>query len=202
MTLGNLVGLATGSGWSLKAELAADYGGFQYLTKSKYNPTAMLTVMERLARDERNSPKISLGILQSHPPSRERADAIIQQMAEAHISVQRSAVTTSLRATAKPGDKGSIEIWFAGRKLFGLGGNDALKRADALIPRLNAIFDQAPALYEVRRDGNQILFRGKPIFELTEADTQELKLDEASKNAFSALQNALYVLSFRIWDQS
>jgi len=115
-----------------------------------------------------------------------------------------SAVSTTLRATEKPGDKGAIEIWFAGRKLFGLGGNDALQRADLLIPKLNAMFDQTPALYEVRQDGNQILFRGAPVVELTEEDAKSegVKLGQASNDAFKAIQNAAYVLSFRIWDQS
>ncbi|MFV3255225.1 hypothetical protein, partial [Klebsiella pneumoniae] len=71
-----------------------------------------LTVMERLARDERNSPNIDLGIFRDHPPSRERANAIVYQMNVRHLPIRRSKVSTSLAASAKPGDKGSYDIYF------------------------------------------------------------------------------------------
>ncbi len=202
LQVGRFVGLAVGSGWSLKAELAADSGGFQYLTKSKYNPTAMLTVMERLARDERNSPKVSLGIFQSHPPSRERAEAIQNQMAAANIPIQRSVVTTSLRATEKPGNNGTIEVWFANSKIYDFAGDDALKRADEAIPKLNAMFDRAPELYEVQKQGSQIIFDHDPVLEITSEDAAaaKLKVDDLTKQTLRAIQGSLYVLAFRVWD--
>lgn len=200
---GNLIGMAVGSGWSLKAELAADSGGFQFLTKSKYNPTGMLTVMERLAIDERNSPKIALGIFASHPPSRERAEAIQNQMQAAHIPVQRSLVSTTLRATVKPGDKGTVEIWFANSKIYEFAGDDALKRADEAAPKLNAMFDRAPALYEVRKDGSRIVFDHDAVLDISEEDAAAAKLniDDLSSQTLRNIQGSLYVLAFRIWDE-
>lgn len=202
MQAGQLAGMAIGSGWSLKAELAADSGGFQFLTKSKYNPTAMLTVMERLARDERNSPKISLGIFQSHPPSRERAEAIQNQMQAAHIPVQRSVVTTSLRATVKPGDKGTVEIWFANSKIYEFAGDDALQRADEAAPKLNAMFDRAPELYEVQKQGSHIVFGHDTVIDITEEDAAaaKMKVDDLASQTLRNIQGSLYVLAFRVWD--
>jgi beta-barrel assembly-enhancing protease len=203
MQVGNLVGMAKGSGWSLKAELAADEGGFQYLEKSRYNPTAMLTLMERLARDERNGPQYSLGILQSHPPSKERAQAFIKLMTDAHMPIKRSAVSTSLRAVSKTLDGGAVEIWYAGRKLVTLGGLNAANRAEAALPKLNAFFDATPELYEVKADDNQILYRGDVLFDLTQEDAGQLKETpiEAAKTTLEAIRGALFALAFRTWDR-
>ncbi|MBI1757405.1 MAG: M48 family metalloprotease [Fimbriimonas ginsengisoli] len=200
---GQLLSLATGSGWSLKAELAADRGGFEYIRRSRYNPTAMLTVMERMARDERNSPKIDWGIFRTHPPSRERAEALVSAMGLAKIPVQRSAVSTSLRAIAKAGDKGGAEIWFAGRKVVGLSGPDAARRAEDALKRLNPMFDATPELYEVLQDGPKLVYRHETLLELTPEDAaaQKAKVGDLAADALRAVRGALYVLSFRIWDE-
>ncbi len=202
LEMGQLVGMAKGSGWSLKAELSADAGGFQYLTKSKYNPTGLLTVMERLAIDERNSPKISLGIFQSHPPSRERADAVQAMMAEAHIPLERSKVTTTFRAMEKPVDKGVVEIWFANRKIYAFAGPEAKKRADEALPKLNKLFDRAPDLFEVAKDGDDIVYKHESLIEITDtdADAAKTKVDDLTSKTLKAIQGSLYVIAFRIWD--
>src|SRR5207248_3056953 len=53
MAVGQGYTQSTTSGWSIEAEKAADFGGFQFMLKSNYNPVAMLTFMERLARKHR-----------------------------------------------------------------------------------------------------------------------------------------------------
>ncbi|RYG44522.1 hypothetical protein EON79_14725, partial [bacterium] len=138
LTVSQLLSQATGSGWSVKAEKAADFAGFQYMEKSKYNPTGMLTMMERLARDERSGPAYDWGIYRSHPPSRERAEALTGYMKEAKIPIQRSEVTTSFRATSKPGDDGTVELFFGKKKLVSMAGDGAIERAATAVKRLNS----------------------------------------------------------------
>ena len=65
---------AFASGWSQDAERASDFGGLQYMMKSKYDPTGSVTFMERLARDEKAKGSIDWGIF-PHPPTKQRARA-------------------------------------------------------------------------------------------------------------------------------
>ena len=201
--MGQLLNTALGTGWSLKAEQAADYGGFQYLIKSKYNPTAMLTVMERLARDERNSPNIDLGIFRDHPPSRERANAIVYQMNVRHLPIRRSVVTTSLRAFAKPADKGAYDIFFGKSKLATIAGVDAGERASNAVVKLNHMYDSTPELYELKLDGTDIQFRNETVLSLTSDDATAVgtNLSTLSEKTYRAVRGALFSLTFSVWDE-
>lgn len=197
--MGELLNTAVGNGWSLKAEQSADFGGYQYLKFSPYNQTAMLTVMERLARDERNSPKLALGIFRTHPPSRERANAIVEAMNRDHVAVRRSAVTTSFRVTQKGGT-----LLFGGVSMFELGGPDAEKRATGYVTKLNDMFDATPELVELRADGSQIYYGTRPIVDLVPDDAAQAKLsmDGYVKKALRSLRAALFSLNFNVWDET
>jgi len=198
-----VLGTAIGSGWSVKAEEAADYGGFQYMLKSKYNPTGMLTLMERLARDEKNQPTIDWGIYQTHPPSRERADSLSHDMAEANVPIERSKVTTSFRATVKPGEDHSVDILFGKKKLVSFGGSDALQRADDTVVRLNSFFDDVPDLFEIGTgEDGAILGRRRPLIKLTADDAAVAKMtvEDLKKETVRNLRVALYGLAYRVWD--
>ncbi|MER3495944.1 MAG: hypothetical protein C4320_03530, partial [Armatimonadota bacterium] len=99
----SLVGQSFTSGWSQRAEWSADWGGFQYLRQSDYNPTGMLTFMERLRLQEFNNTKgRDLGIYRTHPPTLLRAEKIARYMKAEGIAPTRSAVTRSFRTTATP----------------------------------------------------------------------------------------------------
>lgn len=200
--LGNLANQALASGWGQNAERAADYGGFQYMARSKYNPVGMLTFMEKLARDQRALESLDLGIYRTHPPSRERASAIERYILEAKLPLKRSAVATSFRVETKPDDKGGIVLQFNRRPLIKLGGDDALKRADELAPRLNDFFDSVPELYDVVLSGSTVNYRGAPLLSVTEDDAkvQGLRLDEAAQSALRSIKRELYMLAFRVWD--
>lgn len=198
-----LVGQATGSGWSQKAEEAADYAGFQYMVQSKYNPTAMLSFMERLAVDERNRPTIDWGIYRTHPPSRERANALLSYMEQAKIPPRRSIVTTTFRTTVKPGDDGTVQVLFGKRRLVSLAGDGALARADQMAEVLNAFFDTTPELYEISSgDDGLILLRRQPLLRLTKDDALAAKQDLPTLKAQTIrnMQASLFSLGFKIWD--
>lgn len=193
------------SGWSIKAEKAADHGGFQYLVKSRYNPTAMLTFMERLAQDQHNDALRSWdwGIYQSHPLGRERAEAILKDMRAYGIPVQRSAVSTRYRAEVVPGKEGGVEIWFNKRKLYTFGGSDALSRADEASVKLNAFFDQEPSLFDISFDRitREIVGRRSPLIRVMpeDAETAKISTEAFGEKAVSAIKGSLYYYAFSVW---
>ncbi len=192
------------SGWSVRAEQAADHGGVQYLTHSKYNPTAMLTFMERLSLDEHSDPAMqpaAWGIYQTHPPGRERAVAVLKDLQTYGVTVERSTVTTRFRVEVKPGQDNGVEIWFNKRKLYTFGGADALRRADDSATRLNHFFDREPNLYDVSFDGKSILGNRTTLFEVLPDDAQAEKssVDDLGTKARDAIKGSLYNYAFNVW---
>ena len=85
-----------------EAELEADHQAVRYLKESKrYNPVAMLTVAEGLARLEGGLPQVEMGILQTHPVGEERIEPIERQLQELGVPIERRRVTKSLVAEAQ-----------------------------------------------------------------------------------------------------
>ena len=200
--LASLGSQAIGSGWSVEAEKAADYGGFQILTFSKYNPVGMLTCMERFARDEHMGPAISWGIYRDHPPSLERAESLTAYLAAANIPIRRSLVSSSYRADVVPSSDGLAVIRFNGQRLHGFAGDDAIQRADASVEKLNQFFDLVPELYEARLgpDGN-IYGRNRLLVTVTDSDAEAAKMtrSELAAQTLSAIRGALYTYGDRVW---
>jgi predicted Zn-dependent protease len=204
MTGASLVGQAYTSGWSVSAEKAADYGGFQYMLKSKYDPTGLLTFMERLASKDRNRPiYFDLGIYRTHPPGRDRADSLMKYMRDANVPIRRSRVASSLRAESKPTDNGSVLVTFGGKPLVAFAGNDAITRADTAVDRLNNFFDSVPEMYEVQAaDDGSILGRRQELLSLTAEDALAAKssLDDLQKTTLGRIRSALFKIGYRVWD--
>ena len=203
----SILGTAVGNGWSVKAEQAADYGGIQLMVKSKYNPTGMVTVMERLALVENSQPQYSrnLGIFRDHPPSKERADSMIAYLKQYNVPVERSKVSSSFRAIVKPDDKtpGAVVITFANRNLMSFAGNNALSRADEAATKLNTFIDSSPATFEVAAGldgsvmgGTQRLLK----FTADDATAQNKPLAELQRLAVLNIRGALYTVAIRIWE--
>jgi predicted Zn-dependent protease len=202
MGLGSLVMQATGSGWSVKAEEAADYGGFQYLLKSPYDPTGMLTFMEKLARRNQLTDHIDWGIYKSHPPSHERADTLTAYMKKANIPIRRSRVAASFRTTVQEAIGGGVQLRYGGKTLVTFGGPDAKARASAAAERVNTFFDTQPELFELKKgDNGQILGGGKVLFQMTPVDSLPETVDQGQTQAIKALQLAMYSIGSRVWDR-
>jgi len=199
--LGQLIGQAKGSGWSVQAEDAADYAGFQYVAKSRYNPVGALTFMERLARDERNRPSIDWGIYQTHPLAKERAERLTGYLESNNIPIKRSMVTTTLKTQVKPGENG-VELWFSGRRITTLSGTDSLERADGAARRLDAFFDAVPELFQVTSDGEAVLWKRQPVLEFTNEDVLASKQDRETMAdlALKQIKSCLFMLAYRVWD--
>jgi len=193
---------AIGSGWSVDAEKAADYGGFQILRHSKYNPVGLLTTMERFTRDERMGPSIEWGIFRDHPPSYARAEAVTGYLKAANIPIRRSLVSTSYRAEVVPSSDGLAVIKFNGQRLHGFAGDDAIQRADASVEKLDDFFDQVPEVFEARlgEDGN-IYGKNRLLITITSADADAAKMSRAAlaQQSLSAVRGALFTYGDRVW---
>ncbi len=204
LTTRGLLQTAEGSGWSVQAETAADFGGLQILEKSQWNATGLLTTMERLATDERFNPLIKdLGIFRTHPPSRERAEALIQRMGEANIPIQRSKVTTSFRATALPQPDGTIELKFGKAHLVSFAGVGADARAQTAADRLNEFFDSSPGIFQVSSSADGWVYgRSRPLIKVTPDDAIAAKttLTSLQGAAVANIKRSLYTLGYKTWE--
>src|SRR5438309_2189307 len=108
----------------------------------------MLTFMERLAQKERflTPWERNLGILQTHPISRDRADAMIQNLRAFNIPIKRSKASPTYRVALKDGADGVVIATFNGHRIYTFGGNEARERAQLAQTRLNDFFDSVPEL--------------------------------------------------------
>ncbi len=202
-TFASLYGTAKGSGWSVSAEQAADYAGFQYMLKSKYNPVGMLTFMERLAKEQRFTDRMDLGIFRTHPPSRDRADTMVERLNERNIPIRRSIASSAYRVELKTLENGKVEAWFDRRKLITFGGPDAKGRALEAGERLNVFFDSVPDLFDVQLRGEDVVIgRREPLFRVTQDDASIVKasVKDVTKQSSLAIQRSLYLLAYRVWD--
>ncbi len=197
-----LLNQAVVSGWSVKAEEAADYGGLQYLMKSKYDPTGMLTFMERLAADEKIGLNYNWGIYRDHPPGRERAESLMNYIQKAGLPIRRSKVTTSYRVTMRPIDHGTIPIYFGNKSLVSLGGPDAAKRASEAVVTLNQFFDATPEMFELQGGPEgKILWKGKTLLQLApeDASSDGDHLDSVQESTLKNMRTAIFNLGFHVW---
>lgn len=198
----NLAGRAFQSGWSLDAELSADLGAMQYMVQSNYNPLGVLTFMERLAYRDQGGPQIDWGILATHPPSKERAQSMLEFLKDKGHPIKRSQVTTSLRAITKIADEGAIEVWFGRMRLHSFKGENAIKRSEDAVRRLNTFFDRVPSLDQVGREGYTIRGMGRPLFEVAQSDVpagQDLDLTFA--DVINRMRSVTFDLNYRLWNQ-
>lgn len=195
-----LVGAGVSSGWSVQAETSADYGGIQYLRKSRYNPVGVLTFMERLGYRERLSPQIDWGIYRTHPPTNERAQFIIRSLNEFGVPIKRSSTTTSLSARSIPGSDGSYTIWFGDHSIATYRGEGAKDRAARSVIRLNSFLDAVPQMFQMTTDGDAILGNGRALIELGSSDLAEGESVEKERDdALVSLRRVISELNMRLW---
>lgn len=201
-TLASLYGTAKGSGWSVSAEEAADFGGLQYMLKSKYNPVGMLTFMERLAKEQRHTDRIDLGIYRTHPPSRDRAETLAEKLTERNIPIRRSLVSPAYRVALKDVADGKVEAWFDRRKIMTFGGDDAKGRSLEVAERLNRFYDDVPELFDVAAKNDTVMGQRQALFRVTKGDAAAAKSspEEVAKRSAMAIRQSLYLLAYRIWD--
>ncbi len=166
-----------------EAELEADHNAVLYLKQcEQYHPVAMLTVLEGLAHLEHGRPQVDMGVFQTHPGSRARVDAVLAQLDELGIPIERRRVTESLVAeagTVPPEEGETGELRLNGRVVFQpaaeLDGVSPVSRAKRSAEVLNSLLLANLQLLEiavvVEDDGGVwVGARGETILAIAEAD--------------------------------
>jgi len=199
-----LYAIAKQNGYGRDAERDADKTGVEYLTRTRFNPIGMLTVMKRFARDEARR-SIEMGIYQSHPYAKERAELVTGYLTAAGIHVDSGIereISRSFRLetrSATVAGQQAAELLLNGELMYRAApadGKTSLERARAVEKRLGGLLDQNLTLRDLRLsdDHTQVLALGQPLLTVTTADAEvsQMSIPAASKRALDVLLKALW----------
>lgn len=187
-----------------EAETEADSAAVRYLHASKrYNPVAVLTVVEGLARMEAAGPKQDLGVFQTHPDPEARVEAVIGELNSLGIPVERRRVIKSIAATAATVTKDGKEIGelrvsdhVVAQPAAEWEGASPLARAQRSADTLNPLLLADLQLMEIgtSRNGDVISFtaRGDTLLTITPDDAafHKATVDALAQQAMDALRTA------------
>jgi hypothetical protein len=193
-------------GYGREMERDADETGIQYLLRSKYSPVGMLTFMRRLARDENRRPPVEMGIFQSHPYTKERAEAISGHLAAADVHVDRGVerdISNAFQVSShsvQMGGRQVGEVTLNGHVLFrpavSTEGRTPVERANQIAGELQRLLDDSLLLRQVRlsADRSTVIAAGIPLIRVQPEDAELAgkKVPEVAQEALNALQKALW----------
>lgn len=190
------------NGFTQEAEMDADHAAIYYLTRTKYNPVGMLTFMERLARDEARRPERQLGIFRTHPPSRERAQAMLDLFKTLNILVNRRAVARILPVELREKtvrDLRLSEVYLDSIPVFApadSNGKRSAERAQQIRERLDSLLNDGIQMFDIRlsSDKRTVVARNNPIvtIEPEDASLYGKSMQELAEQVSSAIKRALW----------
>lgn len=188
--------------YGVEAERDADQAAVRYMLKTNYSPVGILTFMERLAREERLKPQVEQGIYRTHPPTPERAQSLLDELAVLNIPVARRTTDPSLGASVAPAAVNGVAvvdvILFKTRiaRYTAIEGATAEERARRTADSLSLLLDADLKLFEVKvsNDGQRVLARGKALVAYTAQDAavQGMSVPEMARASAEALRNAIW----------
>lgn len=188
--------------YGVEAERDADQAAVRYMLKTSFNPVGILTFMERLAREERLKPQVEQGIYRTHPPTPERAQALLEELAALSIPAARRLTDPTLGATLTPAAVNGVAVvdvvLFKTRiaRYAGIDGLTADQRARRTADALSLLLDADLKLFEVKvsNDGQRVLARGKALVAYTAQDAavQGQTVPELARASADALRNAIW----------
>jgi hypothetical protein len=202
-----LYAVAKQNGYGREAESDADKTGVKLLERTnKYSPVGMLTFMRRLARDENRRPPVEMGIFQSHPYTKERADAIAGYLAEAGIKVDRGVerdISNAFQVASRTADMGGHqvgEVMLNGQLLFRPAveedGLSPVQRANQIAEELRKLLEDNLLLHQVRLnpDRSTVIAAGVPLVHVLPGDAQLAgsPVPDLAQKVLTALQKALW----------
>lgn len=204
--LGTVLKLNAINGYGQRAEFEADRSAVNYLIKSKkYNPNGVLQFMERLLRDERRQPEVEPGIFRTHPPTRERVEAIKAQLVAAGIPIVRLPGKGTPAAVARAvtvNGKEIAEVVLDNRLLFQPAveqqGRKPLERAEEAARRVSEVFQEYAEGRHVRvrtvGETRVLYYRDTPLLEITPEDAafHHTTLDELAARAEKTLRAVIW----------
>lgn len=188
--------------YSVRAEEDADHTAVYYMRAAGFNPVGILTFMERLARQEITQPQVQWGIYRTHPPSTARAEALINELNQLHIPIDRRAVDPSLRADTvmtTVNKAPAAEVQMYGTTIATLandGSETAQARADKICNTLNELFDQGLLMSDVHAssDHTGVIARNELLitFNAEDAKLQNSTIQKLTDNAVNALRTVIW----------
>ena len=165
-----LVGIMNGYGVGFEKE--ADSAAIPMMEKAGYNPSAMVTFMERLELQQKLSPQVNLGIFQTHPPSDERAQAARAAMESEGINFAPREVAGAPQAVATQ-KEGQWNVALGKVKLLELAdAPDAQARAEVAAARTNALLRAGLGAWEMSVKNGELVARGQVLARASSADAQ------------------------------
>jgi len=190
------------NGFTQEAEVDADRAAILYLMQTKYNPVGMLTFMERLARDEARRPERQLGIFRTHPPSRERAQAMLNLFRELNIPVNRRAVARILPVELREKtvqDRSLVEVYLDSVPVFAPADRDgqtSAERARQISERLDSLLNDGIQMFDIRlsSDRRTVVARSHPILTIEPEDAALYgkSMQELAEQVSNAIKRALW----------
>lgn len=183
------------NGHGQNAERDADHAGIVVAAKAGYNPVGALTFMERLARDERARREVELGVFRTHPPSPERADAMIAQIKAMNLPINRRAVTNAIKASTRGVEVSGrevTELLLDGKVLFR---SASANRAEGAAAKINRLLDEDLQLFELKQKGATVSARGQAILVVQPDDAEvsaQTSPEAVADQAVKVLRNVLY----------
>jgi Zn-dependent protease with chaperone function len=201
-----LYAIAKQNGYGREAEKDADRTGVQYMLHTRYSPVGMLTFMRRLARDENRRPPVEMGIFQSHPYTKERAELISGYLADAGIKVDRGMerdISNAFHVTTRTAQMEGHEVGevvLNGQVVFRpavtAAGRTAAERASQIADDLRRLLEENLLLRQVRLspDRSTVLAAGVPLIQVLPGDAEMagIQVAELAQKALTALQGALW----------
>ncbi|MDR7586811.1 MAG: M48 family metalloprotease [Armatimonadota bacterium] len=132
------------SGYTRDLERDADLAAVDILTRTPYTPVALLTVLERLARDERLRPPVNAGAFRDHPATAERVASVLAELRRRGIPVVRRPAANYLRVGLRlAGEPGAEVAEVLVNDVVVVRLTDPV-RARAVVERLDRFFDTDP----------------------------------------------------------
>ncbi len=181
-----------------EAETEADRAGVEYLIKTgKYNPVGILTVIERLARDEERQAGPQLGVFRTHPPGRQRVEALESYLRAQNVSINRRAVQDQLRASARDtstDDRSAAQVRLGEEVIYETAAG--LPEAQRVAARLSQLILDGAEMRDVRvaDDEVTVTLRGEALFSVTPADAALV-----GKPAAEVAQAAARTIAHLLW---
>jgi hypothetical protein len=208
--VGSLVLQDALNSYGREAETEADQSAVRYLYASKrYNPVAVLTVVEGLAHIQARQAPLDVGVAQTHPDPVERVTSVIGVLEGLKVPVERRRVTKGLAASAGPIVKDGKEIGELRLSVGGSGpqrvvcqpaaeaqGLSPAARAQQSAEIMNAMLLSDLQLLEISTvpgDGSaSVQARATVILTITQADAEFHKatVDALTKEAMQAIRAA------------
>lgn len=176
------------NGYGEEFEREADAAAVNEMVATKqYNPSALVTMMDRLTQEEQRHPEVQLGIYRTHPPSAERAAAAMTCILELGLPFTPRDVKGSEQVRAVE-DKDRVTVKYDKIVLCDYavtsGAPTAKARAEQTAQQINTLLRANLQMHEisVQTDaaGPYLVARGVELARVTAADAKLANLAPAA----------------------